>query len=226
MFKTKKSKFIVITILTIVVLLCLNPLLGMMDYLFRFNIIKNQTIDSDIDVGVTMNVKLSSGIFSPVEYFYYVGFDFTFNASVTDVEIERINYQIYQSTGYIYTYNGTYWGISGRRVELIFGDNLTCQGSVDINYKLNSNPQNVTVNYNLVYTHSIREQDAHNFILFENIIIIVYVASFFLLPIVLFFIIHPEFHEPSKKVKQKNEEYLDFLTKMKPKNSDESSSKN
>jgi len=226
MFKPKKSKFMVFTILSIVVLMCLYPLIGMMDNVFRFNIFKNQTIDGDVDVRVTMNVKLSSGIFGPVEYFYYVGFDFTFNESVTAVEIEGINYQIYQSPGYIYTYNGTYWGVSGRRVELTFGDNLTCQGSVDINYQLNSNPQNVTVNYNLVYTHSIREQDAHNFILFENTIIVVYVLSFFLVPIILFFKIHPEFHEPSEKIKEKNEEYLDFLAKMKPKESDESSAKN
>jgi len=232
MVKSKKSNFIfiVFTILTIVVLLCLNPLIGMMDYFFGFNRIKNQTIDGDVDVNVAMNVELNSGLLDPVAYLYYVEIDFTFNASVTAVEIERIDCEIYQNTINIYSYNGTllYWPkiISSRSIELSFGDNLTCQGSVDLNYQLNSNPQNGTVNYNLVYTHSIKEQDAHNFMLFENTIIIVYILSFFVLPIILFFIIHPDFHNPSKKEKEKIEGYLDYLAKMKPEENNENSAKN
>ena len=231
MEKKKKSKFIFIifTILTIIVLLSLFPLIGSIDYFFGLKGSKNITIDGDVDVNVAMNVELNSGLLSPVAYLYYVEIDFTFNASVTDVEIERIDCDIYQNTIRIYTYNGTllYWPkiISSKSIELSFGDNLTCQGSVDLNYQLNSNPQNGTVNYNLVYTHSIKEQDAHNFMLFENTIIIVYILSFFVLPIILFFIIHPDFREPSKKEKEKNEEYLDFLAKRKPKESNESSAK-
>ena len=230
MVKSKESKFIVFTILIIVVLLCLIPLIGSIDYFFGLKGSKNITIDGDVDMNVAMSIELNSNLLNPVAYLYYLEIDFTFNASVTAVEIERIDCEIYQNIINLYTYNGTllYWPkiISSRSIELSFGDNLTCQGSVDLNYQLNSNPQNGTVNYNLIYTHSIKEQDAHNFMLFENTIIIVYLLSFFLLPIILFFIIHPNFHEPSKKEKEKSEEYLDFLAKRKPKESNESSAKN
>jgi len=215
MLKTKKSKFIVFTILTIVVLLCLNPLIGAMDYFFGFKGIKNQTFDGDVDLTATMSVQLKSGIYFPVSYSYYVIFDFTYNASVTAVEIERINCLIYKNTISIYTYNGTYVSnvIFYSSIKLLFRDNLTCQGSVDLNYQLNNNPKNGTVNYNLVYTHSIRERDAQDFLLFENAIIIAYILSFFLLPIILYFTIHPDFYKSSKEEKEKDEEYLDYLAK-------------
>ena len=199
-----------------------------MDYAFGFKKIKNQTIDGDVDVSVSMDVTIESGIFSPVKHSYYVIFDFTSNASVTAVEIERVNYQIYQNTNNIYTYNGSYWPntIFIRSIELSFGDNLTCQGSVDLNYQLNSNPQNSTVNYNLVYTNSIRIQDVQSIIIFKGAIIIAYTLSYFLLPIILFFTIHPDFYEPSKKEKEKGEEYFDYLAKTKPKENKEISAKN
>ena len=217
MLKTKKSKFKVATILTIAVLLCLYPLLGVfMRLAFGFEKIKNHTIDGDVDVSVSMNLRFDSSVFSPVTYHYSVEFDFTYNTSVTAVEIERINYQIYRGSRNIYTYNGTYWQHSGS-TALSFGSNLTCQGFVDLNYQLNSNPQNSTVNYNLVYTNSIRIQDVQSIVIFKNAIFIFYNLSFFLLPIILFFTIHPDFYEPSKEEIEKGEEYFDYLEKMKPK---------
>jgi len=225
MLKTKKSKFLVFTTLTIAVLLCLIPLIGNLDYLLGLKEIKNQNIDGDVDVSVYLSVELESGFLSPVRYSYYVEFDFTYNASVTAVEIERIYYRIYHNTVNIYTYNGTYFPnvIVLRTIDLLFGDNITCQGSVDLNYQLDSNPQNGTVNYNLVYTFSVREQDAYGYISLKNAIFITYIASFFLLPIILYFIIHPDFYEPSKREKEKSDEYFDYLVKRKQKKRKESS---
>lgn len=220
MFKNKKTKFIVCTILTILVLLSLNPLIGGFDYFFGLKTFKNQTFSGDVDVSITMNIEAKSVyLIFAVRYSYDVEFDFTFNAGVTDVEIEKINYRIYQNTRKIYTYNGPYMPnvrfISS--TELKFRDNLTCQGSIDLNYQLNGNPQNGTLNYNLVYINSIREQDAQSYIYLKNAIFISYVASFILLPIILFFIIHPDFHQPLKKEEEKNEKYFDYLAKRKQK---------
>lgn len=229
MFKTKKSKFIVITILVIVGLLCLNPLISNIDYLFGIKEIKNQTIDGDVDVSVTMNVELNAGYFTGViRYSYYVEYDFRYNESVTAVEIERFDYRIFHNSRNIYTYNGPYWPNirHTRSIELKYGDNLTYQGSVDFNYQLNSNPQNDTVNYNLVYTLSITEQDAYEYIYLKSCIFIAYIASFFLLPIFLYLIIHPDFLELSKEEKEKSEEFFDNLEKRNLEKRKKSSTKN
>jgi hypothetical protein len=71
MSKSKKSKFILFTILSIVVLLCFFPLIANLDYFFGMKGVKNQHIDGDIDVSVTINVELYSSLFS-LSYFYYV----------------------------------------------------------------------------------------------------------------------------------------------------------
>ena len=230
MFKTKKSKFKAITILIIVGLLCLIPVIHMMDYIFGISGDYYQTFDSDIDVRVTMKVEFSSYTENHVQYYYQVGFDIAFNSSVTAVEIESNEFTIYRNTEDVIdsnVYDGSAFGsMFGGWVGLQFGDNLTCQGSVNISYQLNSNPQNGTVDYNFVYTHTIREYEAYSFMLFEGFVIIAYFVSFPLLPIILFFIIHPDFHEPSKEEKEENEAYLKHLTDMKPKESEESSAKN
>ena len=225
MFKTKKSKFIIVTILSIVVLLCLNPLIGMMNLFFGLNGSKTQTIDGDVDVSVTINVELGSSLGNLVFYFYYVEFDFTYNTSVTAVEIETVHYRIYYNTENLYNYDGLYWPNAYilRDIELDFGDNLTCQGSVDLNYQLNSNPQNGTVNYSFVYSHSVTQLDAINYVIFKNAIFLTYIASFIVVPIILYFIIHPDFHEITKEEKEKNEEYRDYLTKGKQNKSEEGS---
>lgn len=227
MFKTKKSKFKVITILIIVGLLCLVPVIHMMDYIFGISKVHYQIFDNDV---ATMNVEFISYTENRVQYDYWVGFDIEFNSSVTAVEVERNEFQIYYNAedviDSIVTFDGAFGSSFGGRIVLKFGDNLTCQGSVNISYHLNSIPQNGTVDYNLVYIHTVREYDAYSFMLFESTVIIAYIISFVLLPTILFFIIHPDFHEPSKEEKEENEEYLKHLTDMKPKESEESSAKN
>ena len=71
MSKSKKSKFILFTILSIVVLLCFIPLIANLDYFFGMKGVENQHIDGDVDVSVTINVELYSSLFS-LSYFYYV----------------------------------------------------------------------------------------------------------------------------------------------------------
>lgn len=216
MLKSKKSKFVVISILSIVVLLCFIPLIGNLDYFFGMKAVKNQHIDGDVDVSVNINVELRSGIFFTFSYIYYIEFEFTPNGGVTDVEVEGINYNVYHNEVNIYTSTPNVF--ASRRIDLLYGDNLSCQGSVDLNYQLNSIPQNDTVNFNPIYTHNIREQDAYNYLNVKTGIFIAYLASFFILPVILFFIIHPDFYEPSKGEKEKSEEYLNFLEKEKRRN--------
>lgn len=227
MLKTKKSKFKVFTILSIAVLVCLFPLATNYDNIFGFKGSEDQTIDGDVDVSVSFKVELDQRQ-TILGYLYYVEFDFTFNTSVSAVEIERINYRIYHNTKTIYRYSGNYFpnAYVTRHVALLFGDNLTCQGSVDLNYQLNSIPQNATVNYNIVYTHSIRGQDAQGYFISKIVIFIAYIASFFLLPIILYFTIHPEFHEPTKEEKEKTKEYLDYIAKWEQEKRKENSTKN
>lgn len=219
MLKSKKSKFIVFSILSIIILICCLPLIGNMDYLFGTKRVKNQYIDGDVDVSVNINVELISSLFSP-SYFYYIEFDFIFNESITDVEVEGINYQVYHNGRNIYTYSGNYAPnvILSRNIGLLYGDNLTYQGSVELNYQLNNNPQNDIVNFNTTYTHNIREQDTYAYTNAKSAIIIAYIASFFLLPIILFYIIHPDFYTPSKEEKERSEEYYDFLAKRRQEN--------
>ncbi len=234
MLKTKKSKFVAITVLTIVGLLFLIPVINTMDYLFGISSNKNQTFDSDVDVTVTINVEYLSYTENLVRYSYEVGFDFAFNSSVTAVNITSIEVVFYRNTEmlgtlrgiYLYGIDPSYVGSFGTRSVLAFGDNLTCQGYVNMSYQLNSNPQNSTVNYNLVYINNVREYEAYNFNLFQGVVFVAYRVSFVILPLIWFFVIHPDFHESSKEEKEKNEEYLKHLESMKPKESEESSSKN
>ncbi|GAH61404.1 unnamed protein product [marine sediment metagenome] len=145
----------------------------------------------------------------------------TFNESVTDVEVEGIHYRIYHNGVKIYTYNGysTHVAALIRNIDFLYGDNLTFQGSFELNYQLNSNPQNDTVSFNLIFTYDIREQDVQTFKIGKSVIILAYIASFFLLPIILYFTIHPDFYEPSKEEKEKSEEYYNYLAKRKQENS-------
>ena len=220
MLKSKKSKFFVFSILSIVVLLCFIPLIGNMDYFFGMKAVKNQRIDGDVDVSVNINVELRSGIFFTFSYLYCIESEFTPNGGVTDVEIGEIHYNVYHNELNIYSYNGNYTPIilASRRINLLYGDNLSCQGSVDLNYQLNSIPQNDTVNFNPIYTHNIREQDAYNYLNVKTGIFMGYLASFFILPVILYFTIHPDFYEPSKEEKDKSEEYLNYLEKEKRRN--------
>lgn len=98
---------------------------------------------------------------------------------------------------------------------LLYRANLTYQGSIELNYQLNSNPKNDTVNFNIIYTHNIKEQDAYAYANGKSAIYIAYIASYFLLPIILFFTIHPDFLELSKEEKERSEEYLNYLEKRK-----------
>ena len=136
------------------------------------------------------------------------------------MEVEEIHYTVYRNGVNTYTYNGNYTPnmIVSQNIDLLYGDNLTCQGSIKLNYQLISNPKNDTVNFNTIYTHNIREQDAYAYANGKSAIFIAYIASFFLLPIILFFTIHPDFHEPSKEEKERSEEYYDFLAKRKQEN--------
>jgi hypothetical protein len=214
MLKSNKSKFILFTILSIVVLLCFIPLISNLDYLFGMKgAKKNQHIDGDVDVSVSINVELNTGL----SYFYYVEFDFTFNESVTDVEVEEIQYTFYHNGVSIYNYNGNYTPniILSGNIELIYGDNLTYQGSIELNYQLISNPMNDTVNFNTIYTHNIKLQDAYAYPSVKSVIFLAYIASYFLLPIILFFTIHPDFYEPSKEEKERSEEYFNYIEKRK-----------
>ncbi len=222
MIKTKKSKFIVFTILSIVILLCLSPLIGMIDSSYRLTGDKIQTIDGDVNVSVIINVEFNSIYFEMVYYSYYIEFDFTYNTSITAVEIGTVNYRIYHNTRIKHIYDGPYMSNVAmlRNVELLFGDNLTCQGSVYLNYQLNNVPQNDTINYNLVYSHSIRKQDANSFAINKAAIFIAYIASFFLIPIILYFIFHPDFYEPSEEEKEEIDQFLDYLAKTKQNESD------
>ncbi len=220
MLKSKKSKFIVFTILSIVVLLCFIPLIDNMDYFFGMRRFKSQHIDGDVDLSVDITLELHSDIFS-TRYIYYIETDLTFNESVTDVEVEGIHYRIYHNGVKIYTYNGysTHVVALIRNIDFLYGDNLTFQGSFELNYQLNSNPQNDTMNFNLIFTYDIREQDLNNYKIGKSVIILAYIASFFLLPIILYFTIHPDFYEPSKEEKEKSEEYYNYLAKRKQENS-------
>jgi len=222
MLKSKKSKFIVFTILSIVVLLCFIPLIDNMDYFFGMRRFKSQHIDGDVDLSVDITLELHSDIFS-TRYIHYIEFDLTFNESVTDVEVEGIHYRVYHNGAKIYTYiSNSYFtavSVSLGGPDVLYGDNLTFQGSVELNYQLNSNPQNDTMNFNLIFTYDIREQDLNNYKIGKSVIILAYIASFFLLPIILYFTIHPDFYEPSKEEREKSEEYFNYLTKKKQENS-------
>jgi len=216
MLKTKKSKFIVFTCLSIAVLASFSPLLINYDDFFGYKWIKNQTIDGVVNVHVTLNVELDTSVQVSVYYRYYMEIDLTYNSSVTVVEIERVNYQIYHNMDIEFSYNGIYYQniIITRGIILLFGDNLTCQGSVDLSYQLNSNPQNDTVNYNLVYNLNIRGEDAQMFFFLKDFLNIVYIASFVVIPVFLFFTMHPEFYEPSNEEKEENAEFFDKVAKV------------
>ncbi|MBY9018037.1 MAG: hypothetical protein KGD66_04305 [Candidatus Lokiarchaeota archaeon] len=214
MLKSRKSKFKIFTILSIVGLLCLSPLVYNVRQFFELQAVKNQRIDGDVDVIVNINVKTYPDI-----SLYYVIFDFISNETVTDVEVEGIHYDVYQNTNMIYTYNGNYTNyVISRSIELHYGDNLTYQGLVELNYQLNSNPQNDTVNFDLIYTHNIRDWDGLPFFVIKNLIYIAYIVSFLIVPIILFFIIHPDWLEPSVEEKEENEEYFKYLEKIKQEN--------
>jgi len=227
MLKTKKSKFIVFTCLSIAVLASFSPLLINYDDFFGLKGTKNQTIDGDVDVSVTMNIELEHSRGDSGWYIYYMEFDFTYNASVTAVEIERISYRIYHNTIIVYSYNDIYFPNRKYRrgIELFSGDNLTCQGSVDLNYQLNSNPQNDTVNYNLVYNLNIEGQDLQGFFLLKFSLTFAYIVSFVVIPVFLYFTIHPDFYQPSNKEKEESAEFFDKLAKVNYKKRNESSTK-
>lgn len=222
MLKSRKSKFIVFTILSIVVLLCFIPLIDNMDYFFGMRRFKSQHIDGDVDLSVNITLKLHSDIFL-TRYIHYIEFDLTFNESVTDVEVEGIHYRVYHNGAIkiIYSSNSyfTSMSISLGGPDLLYGDILTYQGSIELNYQLNDNPQNDTVNFNLILTYDIKEQDLFNYTIGRSVFNLAYIASFFLLPIILFFTIHPDFYEPSKEEKEKIEKYFNYLTKKKQENS-------
>ena len=214
-----KSKFIFFICLSIAILASLAPLLINYDGFFGLKGVKNQTIEDDVKLHITMTVELDMGDAASGYYIYYVEFELDHNSSVTDVEIERVNYRIYHNMHTEYIYNGIYYHniIVTRGIPLLYRDNLTFQGSVDLNYQLNSIPQNTTLNYNLVYTNNFRRQDALGSVLLKYALTLIYIASFFLIPVILYFIIHPDFYEPSREEMEEIEEFFDNIVKTKTK---------
>ena len=102
---------------------------------------------------------------------------------------------------------------------------MTLQGSVDLSYQLLSNPMNSSENYNLIYNHDIRGQDVGDYILFRYTIFWLYVTSFFFMPIVLYFVIHPDFREPSDEEKKEYDEFFEKIRKVNREKRNETSPK-
>lgn len=227
MFKTNKSKFLVISIITLVTLVGLSPLIFNYDNFFGIRRITDQTIDDDVNVHVSLILEIEAGVAILGYFTYYVAFDLSSNASVTAVEVERINYEIYLNTRRVDYYNGAYDPSIRviRSTILEFEDNMTLQGSIDINYQLNSNPTNKTVFYNLIYTNNVRGEEFQGYILLKYTVFWSYILSFIILPLVLYFIIHPDFRQPSKEEKKEFDEFFDKVREINQEKRNETSPK-
>ncbi|MFX0076457.1 MAG: hypothetical protein ACFE96_13530 [Candidatus Hermodarchaeota archaeon] len=169
MFKTKKSKFVGFSIIVLVILACLSPLIIHYDSYFGIRHISRQTIINDISTHVSLTIEVDPSIAIQNFFIFHVNFEFFSNSSVTDMEVERINYQIYCNARLEESYHGNFNPpyIISRGIRLNYGDNTTFQGSLDLNYKLFDNPKNSTLVYDLIYTNNISEQDVLSYILLK-----------------------------------------------------------
>jgi hypothetical protein len=178
-------------------------------------------------MGVSLNIEVDTSVAIQDYFFYYVDFDLSSNASVTAVEVSRIIYHKYLNSELEDIYNGNYNPsyVIARSDRLRFNDNLTFQGIIDLNYQIFDNPKNSTVFYSLVYIHDIRGQDVQGYILLKYVIFWTYITSFFFVPFILYFIIHPDFREPSKEEKKEYDEFFDKIREVNREKRDETSLK-
>ena len=216
MVRTNKILFIIFTVISVIGLIALYPLLYDLDDIVNFNGEAKQIIEGDVNADLCFKINFEDGGGMTIEGIRItLGVKYIYNESIDSLDINTIHFDVYHNTEAITSFtSGGYLNFRlYHRVSLRYRDNITFIGYIDLNYTLNSNPFNDTLYFNLVYTHNIGDPEAQGYLFGKILVNLLYYASFVIVPLVLYFIIHPDFAILKKKEEEKVEDYYDFLKK-------------
>jgi hypothetical protein len=214
--RTNKTIFIILTVISIIGLIVLFPLLNNLDDLVNFNGEAKQIIEGDVDADVNFKINFEGGRWMRIEGIYItMSVKYTYNESIASLDINTLHFDVYHNMGKItsFTSSGNLNFQLYHSVDLRYKDNITFIGYINLNYTIASIEFNDVLHFNMVYTHNIGDPEAQGYLFTKILLHILYYASFVLVPLILYFIIHPDFGIIKKKDKEKVEDYYDFLKK-------------
>ncbi|NHJ21559.1 MAG: hypothetical protein EAX91_11490 [Candidatus Lokiarchaeota archaeon] len=218
--RSNKILFIILTVSSILGLIALFPLLNNLDDLFNFNGEVKQTVEGDVDAEVAFKINFEGGFWMKIEGIHItMKVKYIYNESVESIDINSLHFDVYHNSGKITSFtSGGYVNFQlYHSVDLRYRDNITFIGNINLNYTIASIEFNEVLHFNMVYTHNIGDPEAQGYLFTRVLLHILYYASFVLVPLILYFIIHPDFGTLEKKEEEKVGDYYDFLKKEREK---------
>ena len=214
--RSNKILFIILTISSIIGLIVLFPLITNLDDLFNFNGEARQIVEGDVDADVNFKINFEGGRWMRIEGIYItLRVKYIYNKSVDSLDVNTLHFDVYHNMGKItsFTSGGNVNFQLYHSVDLRYRDNITFIGYINLNYTIASNEFNDVLHFNMGYTHNIGDPEAQGYLFGKILLHILYYASYVLVPLILYFIIHPDFGTLEKKEEEKVEDYYDFLKK-------------
>ena len=214
--RSNKILFIILTVSSIIGLIVSYPLLNNLDDIVNFNGEAKQLIEGDVGVDVNFKINFEGGSWMRIEGISItLSVKYIYNESIDSLDVNTLHFDVYDNSGKIasFTSGGFLNFRLYCRVDLMYRDNITFTGYINLNYTIASNEFNEILHFNMVYTHNIRDPDAQGYLFLKVILYFLYYASFVLVPLILYFIIHPDFAKLKKKEEEKVDDYYDFLKK-------------
>ncbi|MFX0012364.1 MAG: hypothetical protein ACFE9R_18775 [Candidatus Hermodarchaeota archaeon] len=214
--RSKKILFIILTVSSIIGLIVSFPLLNNLDDLVNFNGETKQLIEGDVDAEVNFKINFEGGFWMRIEGIHIImRVKYIYNESVDSLDVNTLHFDVYHNSGKItsFTSGGNINFQLYHSVDLRYRDNITFIGYINLNYTIASTEFNEVLPFNMVYTHNFGDPEAQGYLFGKILLYILYYASFVLVPIILYFIIHPDFGILKKKDEERVEDYYDFLKK-------------
>lgn len=219
--RIRNYSFVFTTVLAIFLLALATPAVFNFDEVFgigHYSTSKGYTAEYSDGYGkLNMGMRLENTL--PDRYNYYLTAHLSTGSDVEIVGITFLNYTV-NAKGSPIRSSVLYWSPPREQyaysssVRLTKDESITWSGSAEVHFISNSIVQNETFDFILGITIPMSTQDLYNLDLVEYVILFLWIMAFPVVPIILNFIIQPQFNVPlDDESKKKQKKYYDFFKK-------------
>ena len=219
--RLRKYSFVFSTVLTLFLLAIAAPAVFKFDEVFgigHFRITKDYNANYGDGYG-ELSVDMRLNNYLPDRYYYSLTAHLSTGGDVEIVGITFFNYTVSAKGSQIYSdthsWNPPREQFAYDSSAIIYKDErITWSGSAEVHFISNSIVQNETFDFSLGITIPISTQDLYNLGLVEYVILFLWFMAFPVVPIILSYIIQPQFGVPlDDDTKKKQKKYYDFFKK-------------
>ncbi|MHA1507459.1 MAG: hypothetical protein ACTSO6_02010 [Promethearchaeota archaeon] len=219
--RLRKYSFVLSTVVALFLLASATPVVFNFDEVFGigyFSIAKDYTVEYSDGYG-ELNMDMSLDNTLPDRYSYRLTAHLSKGSDVEIVGITFFNYTVSAKGSPIGT-SVVSWSPPreqfsyGSSVLLLKDERITWSGSANVSFISNGFVQNETFDFNLGITIPMSTQDLYNMNLIEYVILFLWFMAFPVVPVILSFIIKPQFGVPlDDETQKKQKKYYDFFKK-------------